>query len=71
MKPIHGWIFIIVKDLKKDSEKVYVKEANPFVDFIISLLEKYDVWAIEIANGKNTIYGNIRYARILLARNSF
>ena len=34
MKPVHGWIFIIVKDLKKGTERVYVEEANPFVEFI-------------------------------------
>ena len=33
-KPVHGWIFIIVKDLKKCTERVYVGEANPFVESI-------------------------------------
>ncbi len=68
MKPIHGWIFIIVKDLEKNIERIYVKEANPFAEFIISLPEKYEIWAIGVANGKNIVYNNLRYARILLVR---
>ncbi len=69
MKPLQGWVMLIVKDLDSGEIKTYLKEAKPFAEFSTPLPDKYGVWAVGIAQGEDTIYSNLKYARILLARN--
>ncbi|RLF08204.1 MAG: hypothetical protein DRJ60_00905 [Thermoprotei archaeon] len=69
MKPLQGWIMLLVKDLESGEVRTYIKEAKPFTEFSIRLPSKYEVWAVGIAQGEDIIYSNIKYARILLARN--
>ncbi|RLF07431.1 MAG: hypothetical protein DRJ60_02670 [Thermoprotei archaeon] len=68
MKPLQGWIMLLVKDLESDEVRTYIKEAKPFAEFNIPLPSKYEIWAIGIAQSEGIIYSNVKYARILLAR---
>ncbi|RLF21519.1 MAG: hypothetical protein DRN15_11005, partial [Thermoprotei archaeon] len=69
MKPLQGWIMLIVKNLETGETRTYIKEAKSFAEFSMPLPSKYEVWAIGIAQGEDIIYSNVKYARILLARN--
>jgi len=69
VKPVQeGWTVILVENLNTGKIAEYWFYANPYTNFTVSTPEKYEVWAIALAPGVDTIYLNLKHGRILLLK---
>ncbi|RLE79688.1 MAG: hypothetical protein DRJ52_07930, partial [Thermoprotei archaeon] len=69
VKPLEGFIVLLTKNGSASQIDYSVLVAKPYTAFSVKVKYPYEVWAIALPWGKNTIYGNRKYGRILLVKN--
>ncbi|RLE89902.1 MAG: hypothetical protein DRN04_15780, partial [Thermoprotei archaeon] len=69
VKPIEGFIVLLVKNGSSSQIDYCVLVAKPYAAFSVKVKYPYEVWAVALPWGKNTIYSNRKYGRILLVKN--